>query len=98
MDRGWEGVWRCDDLEEEEMHFLCTATGVLCLGKGGKHVRGPRERGGRRGREGVSRNDGGKYERERKVMEGFDSFDFVLLSSSFSFFWTLQTDRNIHCM
>lgn len=26
---GWEGVWRCDDLEEEEMQFLCTATGVF---------------------------------------------------------------------
>lgn len=27
---GWEGVWRCDDLEEEEeVHFLCTATGVF---------------------------------------------------------------------
>lgn len=28
---GWEGVWRCGDLEEEEMHFVCTATGVLCF-------------------------------------------------------------------
>lgn len=28
---GWEGAWRCDDLEEEEVHFLCTATGVLCF-------------------------------------------------------------------
>lgn len=43
---GWEGVWRCDDLEEEEMQFLCTATGVFvfCV-LGGKYVRGPRERG-----------------------------------------------------
>lgn len=55
---------------------------VLCLGKGGKYVRGPRERGGRRGREGVSRNEGGKYKREKKVMEGFDSFGFLLLSPS----------------
>lgn len=61
---------------------------VLCLGKGGKYVRGPRERGeGEGGREGVSRNDGGKYERERKVMEGFDSFDFDLLSSFFLLFF-----------
>lgn len=76
---GGGGPWWCDDLEEEEkMHFLCTATGVLCLGMGGKYVRGPREREG----EGVSRNDGGKYERERKVIEGFNSFDFLLLSPS----------------
>lgn len=43
---------------------------VFCV-LGGKYVRRPRERGERRGREGkegVSRNDGGKYERERKVM------------------------------
>lgn len=37
---GWVGVWRwCDDLEEEEeVQFLCTATGVLCFvfGKGGE--------------------------------------------------------------
>lgn len=52
---------------------------VFCV-LGGKYVRGPRERGGEG--EGVSRNDGGKYERERKVMEGFDSFDFLLLSPS----------------
>lgn len=57
---------------------------VFCV-LGGKYVRGPRERkrGKGREREGVSRNEGGKYERERKVMEGFDSFDFLLLSSSF---------------
>lgn len=60
---------------------------VFCVfGKGGKYVRGPRERGGEGegGREGVLRNDddGGKYECERKVMEGFDSFDFVLPSPS----------------
>lgn len=54
---GSVGVGRCDDLEEEEeMHFLCTATGVfvfcvLCLGKGGKYVRRPRERGREGGRE-----------------------------------------------
>lgn len=54
---------------------------VFCV-LGGKYVRGPRERGGRRGREGVSRNEGGKYKRERKVMEGFDSFGFVLPSPS----------------
>lgn len=86
VDGSVEGAWRCDDLEEEEeMQFLCTATGVLCLGKGGKYVRGPRERGEGEGEEGISRNDGGKYEREGNVMEGFDSFGFVLLSS-FSFF------------
>lgn len=44
-----------------------------------------REGEGEGGREGVSRNDGGKYEREGKVMEGFNSFGFLLLSS-FSFF------------
>lgn len=42
---------------------------------------GDRERERGKGREGVSRNDGGKYERERKVMEGFDSFGFLLLLS-----------------
>lgn len=47
---------------------------------------GDRERERGKEKEGVSRNDGGKYERERKVMDGFDSFGFVLLSSSFSFF------------
>lgn len=69
------------------MHFLCTATGVLCFvfRKGGEICTGTeRERGGGEGEgeEGVSRNDGGKYERERKVMEGFDSFDFLLPSPS----------------
>lgn len=45
---------------------------------------GDREReGGRGGREFRGMMDGWKYERERKVMEGFDSFGFVLLSSSF---------------
>lgn len=44
---------------------------------------GDREREGEgEGEEGVSRNDGGNYERERKVMEGFDSFGFLLLSPS----------------
>lgn len=42
---------------------------------------GDRERGGRRGRE-FRENDGGKYEWERKVMEGFDSFGFLLPSPS----------------
>lgn len=51
------GVWEFRRDLEEEMQFLCTATGVfvfcvLCLGKGGKYVRGPRERGGRGGRGG----------------------------------------------
>lgn len=80
------------------MHFLCTATGVLCFvfRKGGEICTGTEREGGRGG---VSRNDGGKYERERKVMEGFDSFGFLLLSPSFLlFFWTLPTDRNTHCM
>lgn len=64
------------------MQFLCTATGVLCFrGERGGNMYGDRERGGK-GREGVSRNDGGKYERERKVMEGFGSFDLLLSSSS----------------
>lgn len=67
---GWEGVWRCDDLEEEEMHFLCTATGVLCFvfGKGGEICTGTereRERGkGRREFRGMV--DGWKYEWEGK--------------------------------
>lgn len=55
---------------------------VFCV-LGGKYVRGPRERGGEgEGEEGVSRNDGGKYKREGKVIDGFDSFGFVLLSPS----------------
>lgn len=67
------------------MHFLCTATGVFVFGKGGEICTGTEREGGK-GREGgreggVSRNDGGKYERERKVIEGFDSFDFLLLLS-----------------
>lgn len=55
MDGSVEGVGRCDDLEEEEMQFLCTATGVLCFvfGKGGEICTGTeRERGeGEGGRE-----------------------------------------------
>lgn len=43
------GVWRCDDLEEE-MHFLCTATGVLCfvfcVWERGGNMYGDREREG----------------------------------------------------
>lgn len=75
---GWVGVWRCDDLEEEEMQFLCTATGVLCF-RGEICTGTEREKEGEG--EGVSRNDddGGKYERERKVIEGFNSFGFLLL-------------------
>lgn len=53
---------------------------VLCF-RGETCTGTERERG--KEREGVSRNDGGKYECERKVLEGFDSFGFVLLSSSF---------------
>lgn len=50
--------------------------GEICTGT-------ERERGGEGegGREGVSRNDGGKYKGEGKVMEGFDSFGFLLLLS-----------------
>lgn len=57
---------------------------VFCVWERGGNMYGDREREGEgeEGREGVSRNDGGKYERERKVMEGFDSFDFDLLSPS----------------
>lgn len=64
------------------MQFLCTATGVFvfCVSGKGGNMYGDRER--ERGGEGVSRNDGGKYECERKVMEGFDSFDFLLPSPS----------------
>lgn len=67
------------------MQFLCTATGifVFCVsGKGGEIcTETERERGGEG--EGVSRNDGWKYEREGKVMERRSSLDFVFLSSSF---------------
>lgn len=59
---------------------------VLCFWKRGGHVRGPRERGGRGGREFRGMMDGGKYEREGKVIEGFYSFGFVLLSSFLLFF------------
>lgn len=87
---GWEGVWRCDDLEEEEeMQFLCTATGVLCFvfGKGGEICTGTeREREGEgEGEKGVSRNDGGKYEQEKQQRSGVllsILFFFLLLSSS----------------
>lgn len=54
---------------------------VLCLG--GKYVRGPRERERGKGREGGREfrgmMDGGKYERERKVMERRSSLDFFRL-------------------
>lgn len=61
---------------------------VFCVWeRGGTCTGTEREREGEgEGEKGVSRNDGGKYERERKVMEGFDSFDFVLL---FFFFFLL---------
>lgn len=70
---GWEGVWRCDDLEEEEMQFLCTATGVFVFGKGGKYVRGPRERtrGKERERRESRENDGGKYDLGKESYGGF---------------------------
>lgn len=54
---------------------LCTATGVLCFR--GEICTGTEREG--EGEEGVSRNDGGKYEWERKVMERRSSLDFVRL-------------------
>lgn len=66
-------IWRrrrCISYYAQPLGFcvLCFR-GEICTGT-------ERERGG----EGVSRNDGGKYERERKVLEVFNSFDFLLPS------------------
>lgn len=75
----WRRRRRCSSYAQPLGFCVLCFRGEICTGT-------EREKEGeRRGREGVSRNDGGKYERERKVMEGFDSFDFLLLSS-FSFF------------
>lgn len=60
-----EGAWRCDDLEEEEVHFFMHSHWGFVFGKGGrgKYVRGPREKEGEgEGEEGVSRSDGGRYD------------------------------------
>lgn len=64
------------------MQFLCTATGVFvfCVlgGKTCTETEREREGEGKGGREGVSRNDGGKYKWERKV-DVFNSFGFFFL-------------------
>lgn len=71
-------IWRRRCISYAQPLGFCVLCfrGEICTGT---------EREGGKEREGVSRSDGGKYERERKVMEGL----FSRFCSSFFFFFFL---------